>query len=221
MSRTKGKAPRPRHGTRSGTETLPLIPPAPARPITDGGEADPVFVDSSGRRARRIRRVGYTAAGLCAAYTAVLALSFMGATPFAPRTVLPVPGVPSEEPGRVREIPGRHPPSTTTPPSRGGASPSPSDIPGVVVPGSSGTVTDPPSATRRPSAPSTTTDGTSPAPTTATGPPAGSGSPSGGTPTTSPESSGSPSATSPADGTTDTVRDASPTASPAGSPTGS
>lgn len=79
MSRTKGKAPRPRHGTRSGTETLPLIPPAPARPVTDGGEADPVFVDSSGRRARRIRRVGYTAAGLCAAYTAVLALSLLNA----------------------------------------------------------------------------------------------------------------------------------------------
>ncbi|GGQ68847.1 MULTISPECIES: hypothetical protein [Streptomyces] len=54
---------------------------------------DPVFVDASGRRARLLRRAGYGAAGLAAGYLGVLALSLMGATPFAPEALLPpLPG---------------------------------------------------------------------------------------------------------------------------------
>ncbi|MFJ8909437.1 hypothetical protein ACIRG8_14410 [Streptomyces sp. NPDC102359] len=54
---------------------------------------DPVFVDASGRRARLLRRAGYGAAGLAAGYLSVLALSLMGATPFAPEALLPpLPG---------------------------------------------------------------------------------------------------------------------------------
>ena len=54
---------------------------------------DPVFVDASGRRARLLRRTGYGAAGLAAGYLTVLALSLMGATPFAPEALLPpLPG---------------------------------------------------------------------------------------------------------------------------------
>ncbi|MGW7630456.1 hypothetical protein ACWGKO_16195 [Streptomyces griseoincarnatus] len=54
---------------------------------------DPVFVDASGRRARLLRRAGYGAAGLAAGYLSVLALSLMGATPFAPGALLPpLPG---------------------------------------------------------------------------------------------------------------------------------
>ncbi|MFF5342956.1 hypothetical protein ACFY4H_19950 [Streptomyces althioticus] len=54
---------------------------------------DPVFVDASGRRARLLRRAGYGAAGLAASYLGVLALSLMGATPFAPEALLPpLPG---------------------------------------------------------------------------------------------------------------------------------
>ncbi|MEV5364096.1 hypothetical protein AB0L12_15220 [Streptomyces cellulosae] len=54
---------------------------------------DPVFVDASGRRARLLRRTGYGAAGLAAGYLSVLALSLMGATPFAPEALLPpLPG---------------------------------------------------------------------------------------------------------------------------------
>ncbi|MEU2446114.1 hypothetical protein ABZ588_21670 [Streptomyces althioticus] len=54
---------------------------------------DPVFVDASGRRARLLRQAGYGAAGLAAGYLGVLALSLMGATPFAPEALLPpLPG---------------------------------------------------------------------------------------------------------------------------------
>ncbi|MGV9528304.1 hypothetical protein ACWDRM_13795 [Streptomyces cellulosae] len=57
------------------------------------GGPDPVFVDASGRRARLLRRTGYGAAGLAAGYLTVLALSLMGATPFAPEALLPpLPG---------------------------------------------------------------------------------------------------------------------------------
>ncbi|MFD7687919.1 hypothetical protein [Streptomyces sp. NPDC059781] len=66
----------------------------------------PVFVDSTGRRARVLRRTGYGVAGLAAAYLTVLVLSLMGATPFAPGALLPplpgeatAPSVPDREGG--------------------------------------------------------------------------------------------------------------------------
>lgn len=49
----------------------------------------PVFVDASGRRARNLRRTGYGLAACAATYMAVLGLSLMGATPFAPGAILP------------------------------------------------------------------------------------------------------------------------------------
>ncbi len=77
------------------------------------GASTPVFVDSSGRRALILRRTGYGMAGLAAAYMAVLGLSLMGATPFAPQTILPVPGdaagpaAPEQYPqGRTPSAPG-------------------------------------------------------------------------------------------------------------------
>ncbi|WP_442737792.1 hypothetical protein ACQUSN_02045 [Streptomyces pseudogriseolus] len=71
--------------------------PSDAGAVTGEPEGpDPVFVDASGRRARLLRRAGYGAAGLAAGYLSVLALSLMGATPFAPEALLPpLPGEPS------------------------------------------------------------------------------------------------------------------------------
>ncbi|MGA5523969.1 hypothetical protein [Streptomyces pseudogriseolus] len=68
--------------------------PSDAGAVTGEPEGpDPVFVDASGRRARLLRRAGYGAAGLAAGYLSVLALSLMGATPFAPEALLPpLPG---------------------------------------------------------------------------------------------------------------------------------
>ncbi len=76
------------------------------RTVSPADPCFPVFVDSTGRRARMLRRTGYGVAGLAAAYLMVLVLSLMGATPFAPGVLLPplpgeatAPSVPDREGG--------------------------------------------------------------------------------------------------------------------------
>ncbi|MEU1669763.1 hypothetical protein ABZ547_40500 [Streptomyces sparsogenes] len=56
---------------------------------SDTASDGPVFVDSSGRRARLLRRAGVLAGITFLGYTMVLALAFMGGTPFAPETLIP------------------------------------------------------------------------------------------------------------------------------------
>ncbi|MGK5632075.1 hypothetical protein [Streptomyces sp. URMC 123] len=70
--------------------------PAGSGPAVGSG---PVFVDVSGRRARHVRRASWAVGTACALYTTGLVLSLAGATPFAPRTLLPLPGVPSSSSG--------------------------------------------------------------------------------------------------------------------------
>ncbi len=188
-------------GTDS-TETLPLASPDFARSSGSTERTAPVFVDSTGRRGRVVRRLAYGFGALCVAYTIALALSFMGAAPFAPGTLLPIPGVPSDEPGTVRRTPPTHSPGPTAAP--GPASPSSTDVPSRPVPTSSepadpsrpsgsassaasppGTTAPTPSVTSsgRPT-PSTTPSTTGPGPTSdtsesVTGPPLGTrGTPS-------------------------------------------
>ncbi|MFA1537977.1 hypothetical protein [Actinomadura monticuli] len=48
----------------------------------------PIFVDVTGRRRRRMRRLGYAAAALCGSYAITIALSLAGG-PVSPRTLLP------------------------------------------------------------------------------------------------------------------------------------
>lgn len=64
--------------------------------------AAPVFVDSTGKRRRRLRTVGFLAGGIGAAYAAMLGLSFAGG-PVAPNALLPIPGVPTVAPLAVAE----------------------------------------------------------------------------------------------------------------------
>ncbi|WP_346178716.1 hypothetical protein [Streptomyces cuspidosporus] len=59
------------------------------RTASDTASDGPVFVDSSGRRARLLRRAGVLAGIAFLGYTMVLALAFMGGTPFAPETLIP------------------------------------------------------------------------------------------------------------------------------------
>jgi hypothetical protein len=66
----------------------------------------PVFVDSTGHRARLFRRTGYGLAALASTYVVVLGLSLLGATPFAPGFLLPVPGVSGEHAGPAAPGPG-------------------------------------------------------------------------------------------------------------------
>ena len=60
---------------------------------SSGGDAPPVFVDTSGRRMRRLRLAVYAVGGLCAAYAGMMGFSLLGG-PVSPRTLLPLPGVP-------------------------------------------------------------------------------------------------------------------------------
>ncbi|CAL9606431.1 hypothetical protein SUDANB132_05545 [Streptomyces sp. enrichment culture] len=82
-----------------------------------------MFVDSTGRRARVLRRAGYGVAGTAAAYLAVLGLSLLGATPFAPDALLPpLPGESTAPtaPERQGQDDGPRPPSGVLDPERGG-----------------------------------------------------------------------------------------------------
>ncbi|MFR0354714.1 hypothetical protein [Streptomyces sediminimaris] len=191
MLRPHLKLPRPGHpgGDEANTDTVRLIPPEAAPPAGGEAERGPVFVDTSGRRGLRMRRLAYTAGALCAAYTGVLVLSFLGATPFAPRTVLPVPGLPSQKPGSVQEPPGEQP-ATSVGPESGGASLSPSGIPGR-----SGSPTAPATSGGDPSEPAQDSV-VPPAPTNGTTVPASPTASPGTGPASSPPASDSPSADS-------------------------
>ncbi|WP_031089754.1 hypothetical protein [Streptomyces sp. NRRL S-15] len=92
----------------------------------------PVFVDSSGRRARLLRRAGVLLGTVCVGYAAVLGLAFMGGVSLTPSQLLPFEGGPAAEAGpggRIQPgygIPpvGTAPPSgVPTPPVAGGATP--------------------------------------------------------------------------------------------------
>ncbi|MEU0167379.1 hypothetical protein ABZ214_18225 [Streptomyces iakyrus] len=74
-----------------------------------------MFVDASGRRARYLRRTGYGLAAGAATYMAVLGLSLMGATPFAPGAILPGDIAAPAAPGP--RTPDRAPPAPGGPPA--------------------------------------------------------------------------------------------------------
>ncbi|MBM7439870.1 hypothetical protein [Streptomyces sp. HB132] len=110
----KDPAPRGRRRAHAG----------PARSAERHGTAahrheGPVFVDSSGRRARLLRRAGMLLGTVCVGYAAVLGLAFMGGISLTPAQLLPFDGGPAAEAGpggRMRPGHGM-PPDGTTPPS--------------------------------------------------------------------------------------------------------
>ncbi|MFD8384380.1 hypothetical protein ACFV2X_38660 [Streptomyces sp. NPDC059679] len=67
------------------------------RRVRSAGSEGPVFVDSSGRRARLFRRVGVVAGIASVGYATVLAVAIMGGTPFAPETLIPGSSATSKE----------------------------------------------------------------------------------------------------------------------------
>ncbi|MFE0630065.1 hypothetical protein ACFW3D_24255 [Streptomyces sp. NPDC058864] len=160
----------------------------------------PVFVDSSGRRARAVRRAGWLVGAACSVYTAALALSLSGATPIAPKTLLPLPGVPSTAPddggssgtGELDEPADQAAPPATAGFVRAGAAAAPS-----------------PSVTAR-----AATSSPSPSTSPTTRPAKGGGAP--GTPRAT---AGSPAAPTPTVGATAT--EPVPSGSPSGQPSGS
>ncbi|MFD3823749.1 hypothetical protein [Streptomyces sp. NPDC058625] len=99
----------------------------------------PVFVDSSGRRARLLRRIGLLAGTVCVGYAFVLGLTFLGiGTSVTPASLLPfgdgrggAPGQDGGPPGGGTAPTGAPPtgapptgaPPTGSAPPTGGASP--------------------------------------------------------------------------------------------------
>ncbi|MDQ0792928.1 hypothetical protein [Streptomyces sp. B1I3] len=79
----------------------------------------PVFVDSSGRRAKLLRRAGTLLGVVCVGYAAVLGLAFMGGISVAPSRLLPFDGGPAAEagPGGRAQAGYGMPPAGTAPPS--------------------------------------------------------------------------------------------------------
>jgi hypothetical protein len=138
----------------------------------------PVFVDSTGHRARLFRRTGYGLAALASTYVVVLGLSLLGATPFAPGVLLPVPGVPgvSGGPG-APAAPAA--PAVPGPGALGQVPPLSGGAPGVGgrMAGDSGTVTSGPPGVFPPPVPGTSSFIGAPVPPATAGPAAPQGPP--------------------------------------------
>ncbi|MFJ6832196.1 hypothetical protein [Streptomyces sp. NPDC091209] len=101
---------------------------APANPETSDG---PVFVDASGRRSRRYRRLGMLVAVACAVYAVVIVATLLSGNSNAPW--LPVPGQEEDQPaGRVDTSP--LPTQSVNPSGTGGAI-----APGAVATAADGT----------------------------------------------------------------------------------
>lgn len=72
----------------------------------------PVFVDATGRRRRRLRRLGYAAAALCGGYSIMIGISLAGG-PVNPQTLLPNVGGGGDT--KVVPSPKHRPPSDDGP----------------------------------------------------------------------------------------------------------
>ncbi|MEV5935895.1 hypothetical protein AB0L56_24970 [Streptomyces sp. NPDC052079] len=131
---------------------------APARPnAAQEGSDGPVFVDESGRRSRRYRRIGMSIGLLCAGYAVVIVATLLSGTSDAPW--LPVPGQQQEQKpaGKVETTP--KPGETAATPGAGtsllpGGPPSPG-APTLPKPGASMAG---PGATAAPDRPGATAD---------------------------------------------------------------
>ncbi|MFG3011378.1 hypothetical protein ACGFZB_13135 [Streptomyces cinerochromogenes] len=82
------------------------------------GAGGPVFVDASGRRSRRFRRLGVAVGVACAGYAAVIVATLLSGNSAAPW--LPVPGQREDKPaGKVDTSPLPSASTTPTPPGTG------------------------------------------------------------------------------------------------------
>ncbi|MFE9825598.1 hypothetical protein ACFYSH_26280 [Streptomyces sp. NPDC005791] len=90
----KDPAPRGRRRAHAGPARS-----AERRRTAERPQEGPVFVDSSGRRARLLRRAGMLVGIVCVGYAAVLGLAFMGGISLSPSQLLPFDGGPAAEAG--------------------------------------------------------------------------------------------------------------------------
>jgi hypothetical protein len=102
------------------TSLEPKTPQSADRDIPDTevivvSAPSPVFVDSTGRRSRLLRRLAYAFGGLCMLYGGLLSVSLAGG-PVSSSAILPLPNLPDHEPGPAPARPSPTPaPSVSTP----------------------------------------------------------------------------------------------------------
>ncbi|MGW0204718.1 hypothetical protein ACWDZ8_02450 [Streptomyces sp. NPDC003233] len=161
----------------------------------EGGDG-PVFVDASGRRGRRFRRLGMAVAVACAGYAAVIAATLLSGNSTAPW--LPVPGQGDDKPAGQRHT-SPHPSASSAQSLSG-----PRAVTGTGVPASVGATAVPAAGSSSP-APGGSAAATPTAGASATATPSGPGD--------------SPSASAPSTGTSPTASGPGSTAGPSASPT--
>ncbi|MFI8192145.1 hypothetical protein ACIF8T_25740 [Streptomyces sp. NPDC085946] len=134
-----------------------LLRQAPGRPAgTPEPSSDgPVFVDASGRRSRRFRRIGMAVGLACAGYAVVIVSTVLSGNSNAPW--LPVPGQQDDRPaGQVDTSPQ---PAEPAPPTGTGTTlPTGTPTAGATAVPSSGTGATAPGATAGPAAPDASAD---------------------------------------------------------------
>jgi hypothetical protein len=125
-----------------------LVTAGTGAPDGDQSSDGPVFVDESGRRSRRFRRIGMAIGLACAAYAVVILVTLLTGNSAAPWVPVSIPGVADKSSDKVKESPS---PSESTEPTATtgvvpGATDDPAD-PSVDATGSAGgTVSSDPSA---------------------------------------------------------------------------
>ncbi|MGW0821531.1 hypothetical protein [Streptomyces sp. NPDC002845] len=171
----------------------------------DGQDSDgPVFVDESGRRRSRLRRIGILVGAACAVYAVVIVVTLLSGNSSAPW--LPVPGPQDDQPAGKVEVPPL--PAEPADPSRAenvpsGDSVSPSEdggaeratpVAGVSAPDTPSAGASAPSASTGPE-PSATREAPAPAGPTTKAPVSTPSTPASTTPPPSPSASAEPSPT--------------------------
>ncbi|MGW2769974.1 hypothetical protein [Streptomyces sp. NPDC001275] len=85
-----------------------------------GKEADrPVFVDESGRRSRRFRRLGMAIGLACAVYAVVIVVTLLSGNAAAPWVPVPVPGADDQPASKVKESPRQSDATSPSPETSG------------------------------------------------------------------------------------------------------
>ncbi|MEG8277763.1 hypothetical protein [Streptomyces sp. AHA2] len=113
----------------------------------DGSGDRPVFVDESGRRSRRLRRIGVVVALACGVYAVVIVATLLSGNSNAPW--LPVPGKSEEQP--AEKVDSSPPPAEAAPTKQPGASvPDAVPVTGGATAPASGPSTAAPATTARP-----------------------------------------------------------------------
>ncbi|MER5212925.1 hypothetical protein ABT063_20690 [Streptomyces sp. NPDC002838] len=168
------------------------------------GSDGPVFVDESGRRSRRFRRIGMVVGLACAVYAVVIVATLLSGNSNAPW--LPVPGQEEAQPaGKVETSP--QPEESAPPSATGGVPPGPTPTAGegtALIPDADATA---PGTTTSPDRPGTSPDPKASPTRTAPGP---------GTGPTEPASTPSPQVTITDPPVTPTPTDTGPTPTPTG-----